>query len=187
MATCKKCGKPLILKGGRCVYCQHLSEGNDNQHETEPIDYKKANIHDGHQARGKNASINYPSETSKNTSICIARVLFALLLIEIVVVCIIEFIKVNEIHGGWYVMGIMGFSFLMMTSESLNDVKKGVYAKCKMGIRLYNEYFHFLIKMLCVFIGHMIVLHFEFYLVCILLAIICLFVIISDSILHNTE
>ena len=21
MATCKNCGKPLILKGGKCVYC----------------------------------------------------------------------------------------------------------------------------------------------------------------------
>ena len=184
MATCKNCGKPLILKGGRCVYCQHLSEGNDNQYETESIDYTKANIHDGHQTRGKNKSINYPSET-KNTSVCIARVLFVLLLIEIVIVCIIEFIKGNDIHGGWYVMGIMGFLFLMMTSESLYDVKRGVYSKSKTRKRLYNEYFHFLIKMLCVFIGHMIVLHFEFYLVCILLTIICLFVIISDSI--NTE
>ena len=35
MATCKNCGKPLILNGGKCVYCgktvdEHMLNGSDN-------------------------------------------------------------------------------------------------------------------------------------------------------------
>ena len=36
MATCKNCGKPLILRGGKCIYCQRCPDASNGQGGGQP-------------------------------------------------------------------------------------------------------------------------------------------------------
>lgn len=37
MATCKHCGRPLILSGGRCIYCHELEDTSNGQGAYHPL------------------------------------------------------------------------------------------------------------------------------------------------------
>ena len=178
MAICKNCGKPLILSEGKCIYCQQGLDGLSKQKEETQNQYQR-----GYSSR----NIRQQDRRKRKS---IRNILEVLLLIESVSAAIVVY-NSNDVGSGyssyalfWY-MVIVYFLFLMMAGDRMYNANQGEYVRCKRALRLYNEFFHFIVIMIAVVLGSLIVMYFHNYWGWILLSLLALSIILIDSVTDN--
>ncbi len=183
MATCNNCGKPLILNGGKCVYCgsdPSMGHSASNQGERE--------------LSGKISSDNMPKQKvnrqeplakdkNRKSGKTIRILLFLVLILEAILVSIIEI----RIHVGWGIATIMLVNLMSvgLASEGISMANEGLFEHDKKGWRLYHEYLHFPTKMIGILIGLLVVSRFQSFWTLIINLLLGLIIIIVDTSLED--
>ena len=178
MAICKNCGKPLILSEGKCIYCQQGLDGLSKQKEETQNQYQR-----GYSSRNIRQQDRRKGKSLRN-------ILYVILFIESVSAAIVVY-NSNDVGSGysssalfWY-MVIVFFLFMIMAGDRIYNANQGEYVQCKRVLQQYNEFLHFIVKMIAVVLGSLIVMYFHNYWGWILLSLLALSIILIDCVTNN--
>lgn len=188
METCNNCGKPLILNGGKCVYCgspPSMQHGNIS-HDNEVIvgsDSSNNMSQQGNNPQERQVKDKCQKSSRSNTGKTIRLLLLLVLILEAILVSIMEV----RIHVGWGIATIMLVNFVSvgLASEGTSMANEGLFEHDKKGWRLYHKYLHFPMKMIGILIGLLVVSRFQNFWTLIINLLLGLSILIVDTSLED--